>query len=201
MPLTFLLIALVAGLPPPGGTLFHTDKSPSGEIVAEHYIFQPSDPRKESPLRQIWLSYTKSDSPAALLFEHRRAAKVVFSPNDKWIAIDDFFGSGSADVRIFGRISGLKYEEVENAEVTSKCWALVDRIHGKSVAKALDHHYIETVRWAPDSGALLLKAWGYVSGEPLEVNDWLCIFDVERQEASTDLRLMNLGAVVDKRAP
>jgi hypothetical protein len=196
----FLFAALASGSPS-GGTLFQTDKSPSGTLLAEQFIFEASNPRFDVPRREIWLRDTQGKSAPSLLFEHFRQAEVLFSPNDRWIAISDYWGSGSAEVRLFQKTSGLKYPENKKAEPTKKCWALLDRTVGRPVSKQLDHSYMRAIQWAGDSRAVLLAAWGHLSGEPLEVRDWLCVFDVERLEASTDMRLMNRGAVQDRRDP
>ena len=199
----FLLVALLAAGSPTGGKLFHTDKSPSGTILAEHFIFQPRDPRWEAPLRQIWLREKHGKSAPTLLFEHYRGADVLFAPNEKWIAINDNRLSDEADVRIFRRGDGLNYQEIEKAEAGKKCWALFDRTSRRSISDKFDHRYINAVRWAPDSRAVLLIARGYLSGEEetLHLDDWRCVFDVERLEASTNTRLMNRGMAPEAKKP
>jgi hypothetical protein len=198
--LPFLLFGLLAAASP-SGKLFHIDKSPSGAILAEHFIFEARDPRSDAPLRQIWLRDTQGKDAPTLLFEHSRGADVLFSPNENWIVINNYFDSGNTEVRLFQKTKGLKYQEMKKADATQKCWALLDRTVGRSVSKDLDHSYIRAIQWAADSRAVLLVAWGHLSGEPVQVNDWLCVFDIERLRASTDMRIMNRGAVQDTRKP
>jgi len=158
MRFTFFVFALLAAASPIGGKLFHTDKSPSGRILADHYFFEPSDPHWETPLTQIWLHDAQGKIPPSLLFEHHRSADILFSPNEKWIAISDNSLSDFADVRLFRRTRDLKYDEEIKADPGNKCWALSDRISGRPMSSKFDHRYVYAVRWAPDSRAVLLKA-------------------------------------------
>lgn len=198
-----LLTALLVAGSPAGGELFQTDNSPSGRIIAEHFIFEPRDPRREVPLRQIWLRDAHGKIPSSLLFEHHRGAGILFSPNEKWIAISDNPLSDFADVRLFLNSGGLKYQEIENAEAGKKCWALFDRTSRRSISGKFDHRYVQAIRWAPDSRAVLLIAQGYLSGEErnFHADDWQCIFDVDRLEASRDMRLMSRGMAPKARKP
>jgi hypothetical protein len=134
---TLFLLAALAASSPAGGTLVQTTKSPSGAVVAEEFMFQPSNPRTDVPRREIWLRDSQGKNPPSLLFEHYRQADVLFSPNDKWVSISDYWGSGTAEVRLFQKTSGLKYSEMKKAEPTKKCWALLDRTIGRSVSEQL----------------------------------------------------------------
>jgi hypothetical protein len=198
----FLMAFLVAGSPA-DGKLFQTDKSPSGRIIAEHFIFEPVDLRSEAPLRQIWLRDAQGKIPPSLLFEHHRGADILFSPNEKWIAISDNPLSDFADVRLFRRSDGLRYKEIEKAEPRKKCWALFDRTSRRSISDKFDHRYVNAIRWAPDSRAVLLIARGYLSGEEqnLYADDWQCVFDVDRLEASRNMKLMSRGIAPKARKP
>ncbi|GEM_PF-3394927 len=191
--LALLFAVLLAVESPVGGKLFQTDQSPSGKIIAEHFIFEPRDPRREAPLRQIWLRDIQGKISPSLLFEHHRGAKILFSPDERWIVVNDNPTSDFADVRLFRRSEGLSYHELNNAEAGKKCWALFDRISRRSISDKFDHRYVQAIRWAPDSRAVLLVARGYLSGEEQQfyTDDWRCIFDVDRLEASTDIRLMS----------
>lgn len=173
----FLLFGLLTAASPPG-KLFHIDKSPSGTVLAEHFVLEAPDSRSEAPLRQIWLRDTQGKNAPTLLFEHYRGADVLFSPNEKWIVINNYFDSGSTEVRLFQKTTGLNYQEMKKADATQKCWALLDRTVGRLVSKALDHSYIRAIQWAAASRAVLLVASGHLTGEPLQVNDWFCVFDI-----------------------
>ena len=165
------------------------------------FVLETAVSGAEAPLRQIWLRDLQGENPPTLLFEHNRGADVLFSPNEKWIVINNYFDAGGTEVRLFQKTAGLNYQEMKKADATQKCWALLDRTVGRPVSKALDHSYIRAIQWAADSRAVLLAASGHLAGEPLRVNDWFCVFDIERLRASADMRIMNRGAVQDKRKP
>lgn len=198
--LPLLLAAIVAASEPvPQTAPFHTDKSPSGTILAEHFWLEDV-PRRLIGRQQIWLRSAKGQGQPTLLFEHQRIAEILFSPDERWIAIDDAPVSDWADVRLFRRVDALKYQEADTIQPGKTCVALLDRINKRAVSPVVDHIYINTVRWSPDSRALLLVVRGH-GGNGVVVRDWLCVFNLESLQASTDLRLMNRGAVDDPRKP
>ena len=200
MMLSLLLAAIVvASESVPQAAPFHTDKSPSGTILAEHFWLEDA-PRRLIGRQQIWLRSADGRDQPTLLFEHQRIVEILFSPDERWIAINDAPLSDLADVRLFRRVDALKYREADKIQPRKKCLALLDRINKRAVSPVLDHIYINTVRWSSDSRALLLAVRGHDSNDVV-VRDWLCVFDLESLQASTDLRLMNRGAVYDRRKP
>ena len=87
--LPLLLAAIVAASEPvPQTAPFHTDKSPSGTVLAEHFWLEDV-PRRLIGRQQIWLRSAKGQGQSTLLFEHRRIAEILFFPDERWIAIDD----------------------------------------------------------------------------------------------------------------
>ena len=197
--LALLAAFMIDSSSPPAGSAVHTDQSPSGAILADHFWLE-NGPQRLIGRRQIWLRYANGRGQPRLLFEHERIAEVLFSPDERWIAINDAPLSDLADVRLFRRVGDLKYQEIEKSQPGGKCWALLDRASRPAISGKLDHRYVNAIRWSPDSRALLLKVQGHGSGD-ISVRDWLCVFDVDREQASTELRLMNRGAVYDPRSP
>jgi hypothetical protein len=163
-------------------------RSPSGRIVVEHRFRDPDSPR------QIWLRDAGSALEPAFLYEYPRTADVLFSPDERWVVVNDFAGSNVADVRIFQRSSGLNFREEKGADPSRSCWASMSR----TFAPGLVSSYAEAIRWASDSRALLVVLWGHADGESF-VDDWLCVYDLRARRASQDLRLMNRGAVRSRR--
>ncbi len=198
-----VLVSALAGVLFPAGKPAYTDKSPSGAILAQHFVLEEVSPGVMIRKQQIWLQDAKGKSPPSLLFEHQRNAEVLFSPDEKWIAINDNRLSDESDVRLFRRSDGLRYQEIEKAEAEKKCWALFDRTSRRSMSDKFDHRYVNAIRWAPDSRAVLLIGQGYLSGEEKQfyADDWRCVFDVDRLEASTDMRLMSGGMAPKARKP
>src|SRR5262249_29614692 len=129
--------------------------SPSGRILVEHLVTDYEKPR------QIRLRDAAGGVEPALLYEYQRSAEAVFSPDERWIAVNDYAGSNVAEVRLFRRISGLKFREEPGADATGACWRLLHRANRIPAAWSLGHMYAEAVMWAAGSQALLLRLWGH----------------------------------------
>jgi hypothetical protein len=168
--------------PPP------TTSSPSGRVFVEHVIRDWESPR------HLWLHDAGGVLEPVLLAEYPRSAVVVFSPDEQWIALNDYAGSNVAYVRLFKRFSGLRFQEQESADVNGACWGLLHRLHRTPSAWDLAHVYTEALRWAPDSAAVLLVVWGHTDTDNF-VDRWLCVYDLQTRQASQDLRIMNRRAV------
>jgi len=200
MMLSLLLAAILgASESVPQTAPFHTDKSPSGTILAEHFWLEDV-PRRLIGRQQIWLRSADGQGQPTRLFEHQRIADILFSPDERWIAINDAPVSDLADVRLFRRVDALKYQEADNIQPGRTCVALLDRINKRALSPVLDHTYIGTVRWSSDSRALLLVVRGHNANDVV-VSDWLCVFNLETRQGSTDLSPMNRGTVYDRRKP
>jgi hypothetical protein len=144
------------GASPPAGKPAHAIESPSGAILAEHFFLEEEagwDFRKQ----QIWLRDAKGKTPPRLLFDYVRSAGVLFSPNEKWIAVNSNPLSDLAYVVLLRRTQDLKYEAETKADPTDKCWALFDRVSGRPISDKFHHRYVSAVRWRPIRGQFSLR--------------------------------------------
>jgi hypothetical protein len=78
----------------------------------------------DSP-RQLWIRSTRDPNAGTLLYEYARNAAVLFSPDERWLVVNDGAGSNVADVHLFRRVRGIKFVEVQKARVTEQAWHLL----------------------------------------------------------------------------
>jgi hypothetical protein len=155
--------------------------SSSAESPRTIFLFEPSKPE----VRQQLCTFS-------------RDASVVFSPDEKWIALNDHYGSDRAKIRLFKRVAGLKYAELK-VDPANAAWALLHRRHRVPYPKDLDHYYAHVSEWSADSMAVLVSLSGHTDAN-LAVGGWLCVFDLRTGKASLDLGRMNRGTVVFLRS-
>ncbi len=189
LPCLFALMVPVlssAGGPAADMNLWRTEDSPRKDLIIEHYA-------SDAGLHEIWLAPRRSPSDRVLLYTHGRRAEVLMSPDEQRLAINDFAGSDISDVHLFRRAQGGGFSEVRQAQIGQKSWRLFSR--QRHLAKPPDYHhaYVEAVRWASNSKALLVAIWGYSDGKNY-LDQWLCVFDTESLKASLTLTAMNRDA-------
>ncbi len=161
-----------------------TNRSPSGNIVAEHYFTLPDE------LRRIFLRETGSNSKPILLVSYNRDAQVLFSPDEKWLILNDNPGSNISEVRLFKRIRGLHYQEVTDAALHAKVWELFDLRHMPHNEVDYLHSYTYAICWGPTSDKLLIeiRADGLLLRDKLVVQfgPWRCVYNIKSTTATDD---------------
>ena len=195
-PLLVVLVALLlarpslAGEPSPGMKLQHTELSPGGDIVVEHYF------NSEDYQREVWLAPAGRPSERVLLYTHGRSIEVLFSPNQSWLIINDFAGSSEAEPYLFRRVQRHEYRK-EKTEIGDQVWRFVGKRHPVVLRADFGHRYVRVMRWAGDSRAFLVAAFGHLdsSEERFALDPWLCVFTIDGRRVSLDLGLMNRGAL------
>jgi len=166
-----------------------TNESPSKKIVVNYY----RSVKQEG--NQIWLSTGENkQKKQILLYEFNRDAEVIFSPDEEWLIINDHTGSNIFEVLLFKKHKGIHYREVKEAVVTGKAWTLFATSNALPKKINLFHSYIEGVRWSADSKAFLLVLWGHTD-ENHYLDDWFCVYDLNKFQPSMNLELMNRNTV------
>jgi hypothetical protein len=177
-----------AGLPP-DYTLDRQEDSPEGDIVIEYY-YSNSDYKK-----QIWLAPKSDPSNRVQLFEYGRFADVLMAPNEQMLVINDFPTTSGGGPLLYKRTTGLQFQEVANENIGEKAFNFfVRETHlPPRLRDAFDHFGIRAFRWATNSRAMLLSLGGHgnTGGVHVEVDSWLCVYDVDSRELSLNLRAMN----------
>lgn len=175
-----------AGGPSAELELERTQESPRYDILVEHYA-------SDDGRREIWLAPKKSPSDRVLLYTHGRYAEVLMSPDEQWLVINDYAGSDIAHVLLFKRGQGISFSEVKGAEIGQKTWRFFAGQNRLIKSPDYHHMYVEGIRWASNSKALLVSIWGHSDGKNY-LDPWLCVFKIDSLRASLDLRLMNRDA-------
>jgi len=178
-----LLVACTAARgdsPPREYRLLTSEVSPSGEIKMEYYAH-------EDDSRQIWVSDSRNPTNRAMLYEYGRWAKAIPSEDDHCIAVTDYAGSDIASTFLFVRIGSVHYAAVTNVDIDALVWEEVAKQY--NVRAPFDHSYCEVSSWLGKS-ALLIHAWGHMSGE-YSLDNWFAIYDIRTRSIRFDLKSVN----------
>ena len=155
-------------------TLWHSEKSPNGDIQV---VFVRNDSLEQ---QEILLTETKNPKNKYMLYTFNRHVTVNFSPDEQWIAVNDFVGSNISNIELFKRTGVLHYRNID-ANVDGKAWSLYSSITGSEGIPTYFHRYSEFVKWTENSSSFQLKIWAYDESVH-NVNDWFCNFDVNTLE-------------------
>ena len=186
MPLT----CAVAGQPDTHYILTDTEKSPSRTFQIEYYE------NTNNATAQIWTAMKGRPANKSLLFELHgdpEAVTVLVSEDDKWLALNHRAGSDLRRPILFRKVSGWRFQKVKDINLESVAWSAAATNQGFSAKTAFDHSYSEAICWLGDSHSLVLRAWGYQSGE-YGLDDWFCVYSVETKKTSFDLSVLNRRA-------
>ena len=156
-------------------------RSPGENFYIEQHRVYPKEELK------VWLVSTKDAKERKLIYTHGRSIEVLFSEDEKWLAINDHLGSNIAEVILFRQNHGIDYRNVENP--SDKAWDYLAKKMGIKKAPDLDHYYAEVLRWT-DNHTILLCLYGHTDSRNF-VEDWLCLYDVTSKTFSTDLDIHN----------
>lgn len=152
---------------------------------------------------KIVLSSLADPSKKELLFTYYRIANADLSPDGKWIIINDRPGRGECEPRLFKQQTGLKFTEVKEAKIQQKVIDFFIRSNKftKSTRKYIEQSdtFVEATLWSDDSNSLLLRFTKGQTGEPIWINNWRCIYDLKTGNISTDLKVLNRGAIQSGR--
>jgi hypothetical protein len=156
------------------------ESSPGGDILVQHYFFRDNTD-------QIWLVSSEDPATRHLLFTHERNAQVLFSEDEKWLAINNRCLSNESRVLLFRRKGKLDYEQV--ADLSEPAWRFFAKANGKS--PAFDHRYVEALQWTDEEPATLLLSLSGHADSRNNTHHWLCLYDVQAKEFSTDFEGQN----------
>ncbi len=178
-----------AGQPPREFKLSHEEHSIGGSFVAEHYV------RDSNEVRRIWIAAGENSTNRAFLFEHGRSATVLFSPDEKWLVVNNYEGSTDASPILFRQKRGVRYEPFKGIDLSAIVWKAAAADQGFPGKTDFDHRYSEVVCWLGPH-TVLLRAWGHHSGDHgnHSLKDWFCLYDIRQRKIFFDLKLLSKGA-------
>jgi hypothetical protein len=167
---------------------------PHIDIVKELY----RRPDEDTPAFKIVLSSLADPSQKELLFAYDRAADANLSPDGKWFIVNDRSFRNNCDPRLFKQQKGLKFAEVKDARIPQKAinFFISYNKYPLSIRKHLSECIVESEVWSDNSKSLLLRISKGQTGEPLWVYNWRCIYDLTTGKISTDLKVLNRGAIL-----
>jgi len=190
-------VALTAtlGAAPLGFTLRSIEQSPNGDMLIKEYYHEEKD---GGHVVQIWLASTEHPKDSALLFEHRRAADVIFSPDESSIAVNHHATSTDGVVEVFERASGVHYKKLISADtVRQKALSAFQHSTGERTDREFDHLYAECILWAADSSMFIVSLHGDESGVS-SIQNYCCIFHIADKSISFDLASFNQHSFVQQ---
>lgn len=145
--------------------------------------------------REIWL-VDKERKNEKLLYSYDRWASILFSPDQKYIAINDHCLSTDAIVLLYTHVSGLEYKPM-NVDVTNNAWKFFCKRYGcenDDDTSPFDHNYADDVLWSADSSSILMSLKGHLDSKN-NLSEWYCVYDVEHNKTTLDLNVLNRGSV------
>ncbi|MBF0319294.1 MAG: hypothetical protein HQL01_05775 [Nitrospirae bacterium] len=160
-------------------------KSPSGDIIVKHF----TDDDNWTVNSEVWLYSAKNPSKKLWLYSYERDAEVLFSPNEKWLALNHRYGCDGTDAILFKQVKGLKYEPIIG--LSDLAWAFFIKTHRKYKIPHFDHCYTEAVRWSSDSKSVMLQTYGHDDMSPKKLDPWYCIYDLKTKKMTLDFSVFN----------
>ncbi|QTA91425.1 hypothetical protein [Desulfonema magnum] len=170
----FLLLCVTVAAESPKWNLTQTDRSASGKLVAEHYV------NDSIFYTEIFIRPSKGNVKPVFLVGYDRSAAVSFSPDDKWIALNDHAGSNESHVRVFKRGQGVKFIEQKKVNITKEAWRFLALQHGRKHPPDFDHSYVYMGEEWLSSREILLALFGYSDSNGFRSVDpyWFCVYNV-----------------------
>lgn len=148
---------------------------------------------------EIWLLNSKEDSEK-LLYRTQRSAEILFSTSMDWVVVNDAEGSGTTSCKLFRRKGGkgsVDYELARN--LTRSAWRFFEKQTGREV-EGLHHDYVRARCWLEDPEALVISLIGHGNSRHFKVRYWTCIYLIEGEEFSVELKAVNQKRVVEAGA-
>jgi hypothetical protein len=155
----------------------HGQASPLGTFRTEF------DVAPSNEVKQVWLVSSKYPKKRQLLYTCGGPVEILFSQNEKWLAINDYAGSNFTDALLFRQEKDKEYKQTEN--IGDKAWQFLVLKMGQKERPVLDHNYVQVLRWT-DEHTILLCLHGHTDKHNF-IDDWLCFYDVTTGTFSTDL--------------
>jgi hypothetical protein len=176
-----LVIASTAYAALPDGHSY--DNSPSGMFLIAN------DRNQENPRTENHISVARRDQPAKSyrIYTYPRLVDLYFSPDERYLVIDDHNGSGSNECAVLMRIDKPPYY-VKPVKVDERAWKLFWSRHHRPRKITYGHRKTYFCEWL-DSSRFVVGLQGnsdfdapkwYLDG------GWHCIYDAARRNVATD---------------
>lgn len=146
----------------------------------------PNDPNRDN---QISIAHREHPNDYYDIYTYPRFVGLYFSPDERYLVIDDRCGSGAVECVVLRQISKPPFF-VKPRNIGEVCWELFWSLHGKPRRVKYDHQKTYFCEWLdtahfvvglqgdhffPDPGT---QKWGLDGG-------WHCVYDIVRNKAYT----------------
>ena len=181
--------------------------SPSGKIRIKHWRHDNED--DGVPLRRIALESAANSAAFSILFEHRRSADVMISPDDQYLVVNNHPGSSGGGGQLYRQVTAEPPHYVvaagfqgEGQELQDRAWAFYLTATGRKPTSDRDHVLINAKAWSPDSRTITLRIVGVGSNNDRSVpSPWESTFDIGTQQFRALSPSNNPGTVAATTLP
>ena len=181
--------------------------SPSGKIRIKHWRHDNED--DGVPLRRIALESAANPAAFSILFEHRRSADVLVSPDDQYLVVNNHPGSSGGGGQLYRQVTAEPPHYVvaagfqgEGQELQDRAWAFYLTATGRKPTSDRDHVLINAKAWSPDSRTITLRIVGVGSNNDRSVpSPWESTFDIGTQQFRALSPSNNPGTVAATTLP
>lgn len=161
-------------------------KSPGGHL---NYEVRPATDGKE-----IWVYRDNETTRANKMCETLGGAnlRLFFSPDDRWIIVQDGSASLGVSLRLFHREGEHSYAERDKEDIGAKVEITALKQDGAEAKEVSDHRYAQVLGWSADSRYVLVRASGKGDdGTNYAQFNWIGVYDLDTGKVSTDLGKVN----------
>ena len=178
--LTLLFVCTaVAGLPDGHSR----DRSPSGEFLIA------DDRNQENPGTVNHISVAHRGQPTKFyrIYTYPRRADLYFSPDERYLVVDDHNGSGSNECIVLTRIAKPPYF-VKPSKVDERAWKLFWSLHRRPRRITYSHRKTYFCEWLDSSRFVIgLQGDGDMDAPRWYLDGgWHCVYDAARHRVYTD---------------
>lgn len=160
-------------------------RSPLGDITVKHF----SDEKEWTINSEVWLYSTKNPAKKSLLYSYERDADVLFSHDEKWLVLNNGYGSDGTEAILFKKVNGLEYKPLKL--LTEMAWDLFRKTHKQYQIPQFGHSYAEAVLWSSDSKSVMIQIYGHDDDSLKALEPWYCIYDLTTGKMTLDFNVLN----------
>lgn len=161
-------------------------KSPGGHVS---YEIRPAADGKE-----VWVYRDNETTRANKMCETVGSdnLKLFFSPDDRWIIVQDGGASLGVSLRLFHREGEHSYAERDKEDIGTKAENAALKSDGFGGKDLSDHRYAECLAWSADSRCVLVRVSGKGDDGTNHVQfSWVGVYDLDTGKVSADLSKLN----------
>jgi hypothetical protein len=149
---------------PKGTFRVRYEKPPKVGTDEERIVLVTKEGSYPLPPQEVWVDFPSPDRKDAHQGKSDRqpnGGECYFSPDEKWLYVDQKLYTGCAVGYLYKRESGLRFRPVSPLQFDLMAWRYYARRKGLSTAhvptKDRNIHLIDFIQWSPDSRHLVFR--------------------------------------------